>query len=136
MSSYRFSRQLLLLTTTLLVGSCDSSTDPTANDPPEPAAVASVVVVPAPLDLLLREATQLAVIAHDAEGNELPDRAATFSSSNLDVVTVDTAGMVTGVGEGSATITVVVEGVETTIAATVSVLVFASISAGGSSDRS
>jgi alpha-tubulin suppressor-like RCC1 family protein len=90
--------------------------------------VASLTLSQTQIDLLFRDVSQLVVEARDEQGNVLSDRTATFSSSHTDVATVNEEGWVTGVGEGSATVTATLEGVEASASVTVSVLDFASVS--------
>ena len=122
MLHHDFARVLLVLATAGLAYACDSSTEP-----PD-TGVASLTVSQTQVDLLLRDATRLGVEARDAQGNLLSDRTATFSSSHTDVATVNEEGWVTGVGEGSATVTATLEGMEASATVTVTVLDFASVS--------
>jgi uncharacterized protein YjdB len=62
------------------------------------------------------ETVQLAATAFDIDGNELPGRAAAWSSSDANTATVDPAtGLVTGVAAGTATITAEIDGVTSSV---------------------
>jgi trimeric autotransporter adhesin len=68
--------------------------------------------------LLPGQSIQLTATVDDGNGNELTDRQVTWSSSDANIATVS-AGLVTGVGAGSATITATSEDKSTTAAITV-----------------
>jgi len=85
---------------------------------PDKMQVASVVIDPTSLGLALDETGQLEATALCAGGLPL-DREITWSSSDDAVATVDDTGLVTGVDEGSATITAEAGGVSATAAVTV-----------------
>jgi hypothetical protein len=72
--------------------------------------VASVVVQPEEAAIAASETAQLIAVTRDAAGNELSDREVSWSSSNTDVASVSGAGLVTGVADGTATITATAEG--------------------------
>lgn len=75
-----------------------------------PPGVSSVSVSPA-LDTIVRPGTvQLTATAFDAQHNPLTNRTFTWSSSTPNVANVDANGLVTGVANGSATITATSEG--------------------------
>lgn len=75
-----------------------------------PPPVASVSVSP-PLDtIVLPGAAQLTAAVFDAQHNPLTGREITWSSNLPNVANVDSAGLVTGVSPGSATITASSEG--------------------------
>ncbi len=92
--------------------------------------MASVTVSPADATIPFGTATQFDATVKDAAGNELTDRTVTWSSSDNTRVTVDSTGLVTGVGPGSATITATADGRSDMALLTVTPLVFSSISAG------
>ncbi|HMG18202.1 MAG TPA: Ig-like domain-containing protein [Gemmatimonadales bacterium] len=97
--------------------------------PPPP--VASLTVSPASASLPLRATTQLSVTLWDANGRVLTGRrSVSWSTSDAAVATVDTAGLVTAVGAGSALVSAASEGVSDTAAITVTTLSFRSVSAG------
>ncbi|WP_284352167.1 beta strand repeat-containing protein [Roseisolibacter agri] len=82
----------------------------TAAPPPTPAPVVSVAVSPSTLALQTGATGQLSATPRDASGNALTGRTITWSTSNASVATVSSAGVVTAVGPGSATITATSEG--------------------------
>lgn len=97
---------------------------------PSEVAVGSVTIVSEALNLPIRAETPLMVLVKDQAGALLTGRTVTFSTANAQVATVDSNGLVTAVGEGSATITASAGGKSSTVAVSVSVLDFVSISAG------
>ena len=89
--------------------------------------VASVAVTPASASLLVGQTSQLAAATRDSVGGTLSGRAVAWSSSNTAVATVSSAGLVTAVGAGTATITAISEGRSGTAAITVAVVPVASV---------
>ena len=75
-----------------------------------PPAVASVEVTPATASTVVGSTVQLTATPKSANGTPLPDRPVTWASNNTLVATVDAAGLVTGVGQGTATISATSEG--------------------------
>jgi uncharacterized protein YjdB len=73
--------------------------------------VASIAVTPTVSDLVAGQTTQLSVELRSASGSPLTGRAITWSTSSSDVATVSSDGLVTAVGQGTATITATSEGV-------------------------
>jgi uncharacterized protein YjdB len=67
----------------------------------------------------LGETVQLGAAAEDANGNPVAGLTAAWTSSDAAVATVDGAGLVTAVGNGSVTITATMDGVAGTAAVTV-----------------
>ena len=59
----------------------------------------------------LRATTQFSAIAHDQKGRPMAGKVFSWRSSNPSVATVSNAGLVTAVGDGSATISAMAEGV-------------------------
>src|SRR6058998_3297698 len=108
---------------------CNDSTSPPP--PAGPPTVASVTVAPSPGILLVASTAQLTATTKDSAGNVLAGRAVTWASNNTAVATVSATGLVTGVAVGSATITATAEGQSGTVAITVAVLTFATLSGGG-----
>jgi uncharacterized protein YjdB len=82
-------------------------------------AVASVTVTPSSAGMEVGETVQLQATARDASGQTLSGRSVSWSSSNTAVTTVDSDGLVTGIGAGSATITASSEGQNGTASVTV-----------------
>ncbi len=88
----------LLFATSLLACGDDSELGPRV-----PAAV---VLTPAEPQVVVGARLQLAAAAVDASGDEMPDQAVTFRSSDATVLTVDETGLLTSVGSvGSSLIT-------------------------------
>jgi len=97
-----------LLGSCLLLAACGGDGGPVAT--PQPKPVASVTVSPASLSLLVGQSGTLAAEAKDASGAVLSGRTITWSSSDGAIATVSTAGMVTGVAVGTATVSAASEG--------------------------
>jgi uncharacterized protein YjdB len=77
---------------------------------PTPIPVASVTVSPAAPSVQAGSTVQLSAATADANGNALAGRTIAWSSSNSGIATVSSAGLVTAVAAGSATITAQSEG--------------------------
>src|SRR2546429_282718 len=88
----------------------------------------SVTDTPGTASMQVRQPVQLTATPKDANGNPLPGRAVSWTSSNTSVATVDGSGLVTGVTIGSATITATSEGQSGTASITVSNVPVASVS--------
>jgi uncharacterized protein YjdB len=90
---------------------------------------AGVTVLPVPVNtvqltlgsnaIVVGATTQGTVVLRDAANNVLTGRVVTWSTSDANVATVDAAGVVTGTGAGSATITATSEGKSGTAGVTV-----------------
>ncbi len=91
-----------------LVSGCGS------DSPTPPAGVASVTVSPSQSTVLVLETTQLGATVHDPSGATLSGRTVSWSTSDASTATVSSGGLVTGVSEGTATITATAEGVSGT----------------------
>ena len=76
-----------------------------------PIPVASIVITPDTLALLLGQMTRFSAVPRDAQGNPLSGRTISWTSSDPLVASVATDGTVNGVGIGVATITATSEGV-------------------------
>jgi len=76
----------------------------------KPAAVAEVQVAPAAITIQVGASQRLVAVAYDADGNVITTAHYRWLSTNLNVVTVDTAGVVTAVGDGSAVVRAVAIG--------------------------
>lgn len=90
-----------------------------------PGAVAALTVVPGTTDVVIADTVRLMAVARNADGVAFVGMPTAWSSSNAAVATVDSAGLVSGVTTGSATITATADGHEAT--ATVSVVTAAVI---------
>ena len=99
MSSSRWLLASALAVLAPLLTSCgdDSPTSPLT-------PVVSVTVAPDSADVFRGDTLRFVAVLRDAADNVLSDRAVTWSSSNLDVASVDDAGLVLGETSGSATI--------------------------------
>ncbi len=102
----------------LLAVSCGGSGGDTTG-PPAHVAVATVEVSPLSNTLLVAETVQLAPVTKDAGGNILTGRSVTYTSSATGIATVSSAGLVTGVAIGTATIFATSEGKSGSAAITV-----------------
>ena len=87
---------------------------------PPPVAVASVTVSPASASVLVGATAQLTATVRDGAGTTLTGRTVTWATSAAAVATVSSAGLVTGVAAGTATITATSEGQRGTATITVS----------------
>jgi len=90
---------------------------------PTPAPVASVGVTLSAASLTVGQTSQATAVLKDATGNVLSGRAVTWSSSAPAVASVTAAGLVTGVGAGTATISAASEGQTGAAAVTVTAVV-------------
>ena len=72
--------------------------------------VASVVVTPSSNDLVVAQTTQLSAEVRDANGAPLTGRTVTWSTSNAQIATVTSQGVVTAIAPGAAGITASSEG--------------------------
>jgi uncharacterized protein YjdB/PKD repeat protein len=91
------------------------------------AAVASVEVTPATASLVVGSTVQLTATPKSANGSSLSDRPVIWTSNNTAVATVDATGLVTGVGQGTATISATSEGKTGTASVGVGVVPVASV---------
>ena len=82
--------------------------------------VASVFVSPSSLSLPTGQTAQLVATVYDVNGNAISDRNVNFNTTDANVATVSSSGLVTTTGVGSAEITVNAEGRKTTVPVTVS----------------
>ena len=93
------------LTGVALVWACGGDS-PTAPPTPEPARPTTVTVSPATADLTALGATvQLTAEVRDQNARVMAGATVTWSSGDTSVATVDASGLVTAVGNGTATIT-------------------------------
>jgi uncharacterized protein YjdB len=86
------------------------------------APIGSIEMIPPSATILNGQNFQLTAEAKDAAGNQLNNRTVTWSSDATAVATVNSSGIVTGVGPGTATITASAEERSATAAITVTVL--------------
>lgn len=110
---------LLIAALALLTLNCGGNGGSDGGTGPLPVAVASVTVTPAQDTLIPGETIQLASVARDANGGSIGGRAITWTSSSNAIAAVSQLGVVSGVGEGAASITATVDGVSGSAAVTV-----------------
>src|SRR5216117_767674 len=96
-----------ILSVASLLSCSNETTGPGSSSPPP---VASVVVTPQTSTIGPGETVHLSAVPKDAAGNTLSGRTITWSTSDASVAMVSTAGLVTGVAAGSATISATAEG--------------------------
>jgi hypothetical protein len=84
-----------------------------------PVPVASVTVTPATVELAAGATRAMAVVLRGADGTALEGRSVTWSSSRTSVATVSSAGLVSAVSAGTASVTATSEGRSGTAAITV-----------------
>jgi alpha-tubulin suppressor-like RCC1 family protein len=77
----------------LLVAACSGSTQPHA----PPPAVASVDVTPAPAGVVIGQTLQLTATVRDSNGNQLSDRAVTWTTNAPTLASVSASGLITGI---------------------------------------
>jgi len=92
----RWRRALTGTAAAMLMAGCGDSSGP--------RAIATVSVSPATLQIQPGETSTLTATARDADGNALTGRNLVWSSNNSAVATVSANGLVTGVSDGTATI--------------------------------
>lgn len=115
----------LRLALVVAVSACGGAGEPAAPtppppQPPPPAAIASITVSPSSVPLLVGATVNLSATPRDNAGNPLSGREITWSSSAVQVATVDGTGRVTGVTPGAATITATSGGQQGSASITVS----------------
>ncbi len=108
MTATRWVAPLLCLTTILALSCGKDSPDPVG--PPGPGPVATLSIAPGTHSLVAAATVALNATLRDADGTVLTGRTITWSTSAAAVATVSSAGVVTGVGPGTATITATSEG--------------------------
>ena len=95
-----------LLAVVALAKGCGDGDSPSAPPMPEPARPTTVTVSPATTELTVSGATvQLSAEVRDQNSNVMAAATVTWTSSAGSVATVNASGLVTGVAEGTATIT-------------------------------
>ena len=108
-----------LLAAVALTKGCGDS-DSTITPPPDPPRPTTVAVSPATAEFsALGASVQLTAEVRDQSGNVMAGAAVAWSSTAASVATVDAAGLVTAVANGTATITAASEGVSGTASVSV-----------------
>jgi uncharacterized protein YjdB len=90
--------------------------------------VARIVVAPNAVALNPGQTSQLTVTLSDSAGNTLVGRSVSYTTSDAQIATVSSSGLVVAVAEGAATIDVSSEGKSATVAVTVNPTPVASVS--------
>jgi hypothetical protein len=75
------------------------------SDSSSPVPISTVTLTPATGSVNVGSTLSLTALAQDAKGNELTGRPFTFTSSDTNMATVSTAGVVTGIAPGSVSVT-------------------------------
>lgn len=104
-------------TATITATSEGRSGSATVNVAPRP--VSAVIVSPGQVTLFATQTVQLSALVTDDRGQVLPGKPVAFSSSDNQVATVSSSGVVTGISAGSATITATSEGATGTALVTI-----------------
>jgi uncharacterized protein YjdB len=104
-------------TATITATSEGRSASATVNVGAQP--VSAVIVSPGQMTIFAGQSVQLSALVTDDRGQVLSGRPVTFSSSNSQVATVSSGGLVTGVSAGSTTITATSEGATGTATVTI-----------------
>src|SRR5882672_6897811 len=99
--------------------------------PPAPVARVWILRNDVPTELVIQDTLRLAVMVVDSEGSIVTGRLVSWASDDQTVATVDAQGLVTALTPGQASVTATSEGSSDTLAFTVIVVNFASVSAGG-----
>ncbi len=123
--------QLAILGVFWACGDDGGSTGPSGNGGTTTPVVSSVVISVSQVTLTsLGETVTLTAQASDASGNTVWGKTFTWTSSNAEVATVSSAGLVTAVANGSVTITAATDGVNGTATVTVTAPDMAAVSTG------
>lgn len=111
-TAFRFAASAMLAILATACGGGGDGTGPGTQPPPPPppAAVATVEVSLPSGELIPGGTAQLQAVARSSSGAALTDRPITWTTSSSAVATVSVSGLVTAVGDGTATITAAVEG--------------------------
>jgi uncharacterized protein YjdB len=83
--------------------------------PPPPAGVETVVITPVDPTVKVDKSIQMTATLKDRQGNTLTGRSVAWSTSNPNVFTVNTTGLVTAVKKGNAFLTATSEGKSDTV---------------------
>jgi hypothetical protein len=121
-------RVVSILIASSVVGSCGGSGGSDLTEaPPEPLPVVSVRVTPATATIEVGSSTTLTATLRDASGDELTDRAVTWSSDRENLAPVSGTGAVTAAAPGLAIISARSEGKVGTAVITVTPVIVASV---------
>lgn len=75
-----------------------------------PVPANAVIVSPNTATITIGQTTQLSAMVTDAQGNPLPGRSISWESNHTNIARVSSSGVVTGVAQGTATITATSDG--------------------------
>lgn len=92
-----------------------------------PAAVSSISVTPSPAAVAVRQTVQLIATPFDVGGAALSGRPVSWTSSNAFIAAVSPTGLVSGLAEGTVTVTATIEGKVASTTVTVGPAAVASI---------
>ena len=110
MSCRRSPAIVVVLTLGIVLGCSNEPVAPSGQTPPPPSPVSTVTVDAAQGSVLVGGTMQFSATVRDASGVTLPGYIVTWASSDNTVAAINVTGVVTGVGEGAATITATAEG--------------------------
>ena len=99
--------------------SCGGEDSPVTPPPPEPSRPTTITVDPDTFHVTAGATVHLKSVVEDQRGKLISTAPRTWASSDLAIATVDTAGVVTGIREGTAAITVTSGSVSATAAGTI-----------------
>ncbi len=116
--SMRIARQFGLIVLVRAFAGCSSAGTATVQPPPTPVAT-TVTVSPATISLLVNGTQSLAATVRDQSGNVMPDQPIEWSTDNTGIANVSTAGVVTAIAAGTATVTATSTGKTGTASVTV-----------------
>jgi uncharacterized protein YjdB len=103
-----------------LNAACVERGDPVGVAPPTTQAVASVVITPPVVNMLVGTRLRLQAETKDKDGNALRDRRISYTSSDTTVVSISSLGVVTAQKVGEAEVTAISEHKEQTVTIAVS----------------
>ena len=87
----------------------------------------SIAIAPAGLSVVTGQSGQLTASERDADGNVIPNRTVTWSSDNPTIVSVSSAGLVTGLRIGAASVHAAADGLDATVSVSVTAVPAASV---------
>lgn len=106
MKAERVARRALLALSLVLISCGEDPAQPPPAPPPPALVPTTVVVTPSTVEFVaIGETAQFAAEVRDQFGNAMAGVSVTWSSSNTSVVTLDSSGLATAIGNGTATVT-------------------------------
>ena len=112
-------RALLAVCATVALASCGGEDAPTTPPPVEPSRPAEISVEPDTFIVTAGATVSLRRVVLDQRGKIISTARVTWDSSDPSVATVDTAGVVTGVREGRATVSASIASISASAAGTI-----------------